>query len=131
MGAQRFWDAEHTYRLAKDQEAVITVLKPDPKAEHPRKSLLRFRWTLYRNHRLIVLVRYDGFPTQYVLERGYRRDAIRIYLRDDYLRGDKRSYLLIRFDAFDPKRYVATLSTLLWDPRKRVEVRFQKRKGSR
>ncbi len=127
-GADLFWDQVHTYRLKKDQTAKITVIKPDLKGEREKRSDLTFRWTLYRNGRLVLLMRYGGFPTQHILEAGYKRDAARLYLRDDYSREDLRSYLLIRFQKFDPKRRIATLDVMVKDPQKRVRMIFENEK---
>ena len=126
--ADSFWDYQYTYRLKKDQAVKMTVLKPDLKGERQKQSELIFRWTLYTDGRLVLLMQYEGFPTQHILERGYKRDAARLYLRDDYNREDLRSYLLIRFVEFDPKRRMATLDLKVKDPQKRVHIIFGEHK---
>ncbi len=114
------WDYQHEFLLGKDEFATVEVIK----REDQSKRVLQFRWTLYQNDRLVVLVNYDGFPTQYVLQKKYKRNSIKIPLRDDYLIGSHRSYMILNFSAFNDAKKSALLKTFIVDPKKRIEIKF-------
>ncbi len=115
------FDDTKSYSLKKDQVAKISVTK---RSNRDRQQLL-FRWTLYSDKRLVLLVKYDNFPTQYLLQRDYKRNSIRIYLRDDYQHSYKRAYLVLRFADFDEKKEEAKIEAFVYDPDKVLEVKFE------
>ena len=114
------WDYSHDFFLKKDEVGVIEVTK----REDQSKRLLHLRWTLFENKRLVVLVKYDDFPTQYVLQKEYKRNSIKITLRDDYSDSFKRTFLIIKFDDFATKKKTAHLKVSIADPKKIVEIKF-------
>ncbi len=114
------WDYMHSFTLKKDKIAYIKVLKRDDSSER----LLQFRWTLYQNKRLVLLVKYDDFPSQYILQKEYKRNSIKIALRDDYHDGFKRAYLVLTFAKFDDAKREAVIDAFVADPKKRVEIEF-------
>ena len=118
---------EYTFHLKKDQigEAVI---KKDYPVTFPKEGVLRFRWTLYQNERLVVLVDYEGFKTQYVLEPRYGLDTIKLYLTGDYARMDKRAFVYLSFKAFDAKKRIATILAQFADPENRLNIKITKPK---
>jgi hypothetical protein len=121
------WDYQHNFQLKKDQVAHIEVIK---RVDESKRDLT-LRWTLYQNERLVLLVKYDGFPTQYILQKEYKRNSIRIALRDDYSEESQRCFLLLRFKSFDEGKKIALLEASIMDVKKRVEIRFIDPKNSK
>jgi len=114
------WDYTHDFVLKKDEVATIEVLK----REDSSKRILTLRWTLYQNKRLVTLISYDGFPTQHILQKEYKRNSIKIALRDDYYDVSKRCYLIVKFYDFDESNKTATMKVSIRDPKKRIEIKF-------
>lgn len=118
------FDYTHTFSLKKDEVAKISVIKKDYKTSPRKESEVSFRWTLFHNHLLILLVSYEGFTTQYVLEKRYKRDSVSIWLMGDYERVGERVFLALKFSDFKADKKIATLDAMILDRKKRVEVRF-------
>ena len=114
------WDYTHDFILKKDEVSEIKVLKRGDTTER----ILLLRWTLYTNGRLVLLAKYDGFPRQYILQKEYKRNSIKINLRDDYIEGSKRCYLILTFNSFDDTKKSALLKASILDPQKRIEIEF-------
>lgn len=114
------WEYTHDFVLKKDEVGMIEVIK----REDSTKRVLHVRWTLHQNERLVVLVKYDGFPTQYILQKEYKRNSIRITLRDDYSEGSKRCFLILKFDDFNEDKKTALIQAFVTDPKKRIEIQF-------
>ncbi len=114
------WDYAHDFVLKKDEVGVVEVTKREDRT----KRLLELRWTLFTNERLVLLVKYDGFPTQYILQKEYKRNSIKITLRDDYHDAFNRAFLVLKFDDFDEAKKRADLKLFITDAKKRVEIKF-------
>jgi len=114
------WDYSHDFILKKDKVAVVEVVKREDRS----KRVLTMRWTLFQNERLVLLINYDGFPTQYIIQKKYKRNSIKIALRDDYYEGSKRAIMIVTFKEFDEAKKTAHLKASISDPKKRVEIRF-------
>ncbi len=117
------WDYSHSFKLKKDEIATISVIKKDYKTRSKLDGEVAFRWTLYHNDLLVLLVSYEGFKTQHILKKEYKRDSVAINLMGDYVRVDQRVFLVIKFSGFDNN--IATLDANIRDPKKRVEVIFK------
>ena len=61
-----FWNYSYSYTLKKDQVARI-VIKKDYLPTIEKEGILEFRWTLYKADKLVLLVNYEGFPTQHLI----------------------------------------------------------------
>ena len=114
------WGYTHDFILKKDQLGQIKVIKRVDSSVR----ILALRWTLYQNGRLVVLANYDGFPSQYIIQKEYKRNSIKITLRDDYAEGSKRSYLILTFKDFNDKNRTALIKAFVTDPQKRLEIEF-------
>ena len=114
------WDYSHDFVVKKDEVAVVSVIKREDRS----KRLLTLRWTLFQNERLVLLVKYDGFPTQYILQKKYKRNSIKIGLRDDYHDGFKRAIMIVTFKDFNSDKKMAVLQASIYDPQKRFEFEF-------
>jgi hypothetical protein len=123
------FDYTHTFSLKKDEVAKISVIKKDYKTSPRKESEVSFRWTLFHNHLLVLLVSYEGFTTQYVLEKRYKRDSVSIWLMGDYERVGERVFLALKFSDFKDDKKIAILDVMIYNPKKRVEVRFINPKG--
>jgi hypothetical protein len=121
------WDYQHSFQLKKDEVAHIEVIR---RVDDSKRDLT-LRWTLYQNERLVLLVKYDTFPTQYILQKEYKRNSIRIALRDDYSEASQRCFLILSFKSFDEGKKVALLEASIMDVKKRIEIRFVDPKKSK
>jgi len=117
-----FFDYTYSYVLQKDQVAKIDI-KKDYLPTKKQDGKLEFRWTLYKAGKLVLLVNYEGHPTQYLLEKRYKRNSVKISLVGDYPTVSKEAFAIIRFDSFKNKK--ANLYVMIRDPQKRMEVRFK------
>jgi len=112
------WDSKHECTLSKDQLEKIEITNLEDKT----KSILNFRWTLYKNKRLVVLLKKDNFPNQYILEQSYKANSIKINLSDDYTDEYNRAYIRISFRDF--KEHKAKFKIFLRDPKRRFSVKY-------
>ena len=126
-GAGGETDFSHRFKLKKDQLAEV-VIKKDYAATYAKEGIVTFRWTLWHNKRLVVLLDYEGFKHQYILEPRYGRNTIEIFLTGDYKRIDRRPYMLLTFEHFDKKERRADLMAQFHDPAKRLEIKIVKPK---
>jgi len=115
---------EKIFKLNKDDIATISVIKKDYKTQSELDGKLKFRWTLYKNDLLVLLVNYEGFATQHVLQRIYKRDTLSVSLMSDYERTQDRVFLVLKFSDYDEKKKIAMIEAKIRDPRSRVEVSF-------
>jgi len=118
-----FWSYNHSYSLKKDK-LVRVEIKKDYLPTKKSDGILEFRWTLYKAKKLVLLVSYEGFKTQYLLEKKHKRDVVSINLIGDYKSVGSRSFAIIKFSDFDDKKKVANLEVMIRDENKRMEVRF-------
>jgi len=117
-----YWDYEHSYTLQKDQVARISIKKDYPPTKKD-EGILKFRWTLFKADKLVLLTNYEGFPVQHLLEKRYRRDTIKVVLLGDNPTISKEAFAIIKFKDF--KNNKASFDVMIRDPQKRLEVRFR------
>ncbi len=120
----------HRFALQKDQIAEVIIKKDYPKT-YAKEGVLQFRWTLFQNRRLVLLVDYEGFKSQYILEPKFGRRSIRIYLTGDYKRIDHRPFVLLTFERFDRSKKRAHMLAEFSDPAKRLEIKITQPKKQR
>ncbi|STQ86563.1 hypothetical protein LS73_003650 [Helicobacter muridarum] len=90
--------------LKKDQilKASISASKnSNGDVSNPKQFTLR--WTLYRNEGLVVLVRYDNYPYQFILYKQYMTNVWKLNLLDTQgaYREISQPYLSIKFVGID------------------------------
>ncbi len=107
------WQHSHEFVLKKDEFAKVVFKKHEEEKTYDKEGELFFRWTLYHNELLTLLVNYEGFPKQYILKKEYKRDALRVYLNDDYTKEFDRAYAVLRFREFENEN--ATLQVQVHD----------------
>jgi hypothetical protein len=112
------WDYTHEFSLKKDEVGVVRVTN---RYDESVRDIL-IHWTLYVDKRLVLLIKYDSFPTQYIIKKEYKRNSIKIDLRDDYKNPFTRSYLLLTFKDFRDEK--AILNVNVSDPKKRVRIDY-------
>jgi len=117
-----FWNYTYTYTIKKD-EVVNIEIKKDYLPTKKSDGKLNLRWTLYSGEKLVLLVDYEGFKNQYLLEKRYKRDAIKINLIGDFRGIKNQAFALVVFRDFKNKK--ATLDVKIRDPKHRLEVRFK------
>ena len=116
------WDYTHEFSLKKDDVAKVEIVKKEYEHQSDKDGKLSFRWTLHQNKLLVLLVNYEGHPTQHVLEKLYKRDSVSLNLMGDYAQFAQKVILKLKFSDFTKNR--ATIEALVYDPKKRVEVEF-------
>lgn len=96
------WNTSQNIVLKKD-ELYLGVIY-----EHHLEKPLFFRWTLYKNHGLVVYLNYDKFPYQFILYKDYQRETFKLPLfGNDAV--NNISYLYLSFRDFDEKKNTASL----------------------
>lgn len=120
----RAFDYSDEFTLKKDQIAKVLIIKKEYKKRSEKSGELIFRWTLYKNDSLVLLVSYEGFPTQHILKKLHQRDSIRVDLIGDYVRFDQKVYLILKFSDFQKDKKTANFTVMISDAKKRVEVEF-------
>ena len=116
-------DFAYSFFLKKDQVAEVAVIKDTPKS-FEKEGELKFRWTLYQNERLVLLVDYEGFKRQHILQKRYGLNSIKIYLGSDYKKRAIRDFLVLRFILYDKKVSKVKLDMEYVDLSKRFEVKI-------
>ncbi len=110
-GAKPMWDFEEVLSLEKDE-----VYKTSFSVAGIPKDLMLY-WTLYKNYGLVVHLKYDKFPYQFVLYTDYKRKSFKIPISqgNDI---DKNAYILLSFRDFDEKNKRANLALFMMLPKK-------------
>jgi hypothetical protein len=114
---------EYSYRLKKDELAYVKIYKEYPSTKK-KEGVLEFRWSLFSANKLILLVDYEGFKTQYLLEKKHKRDSIRLDLVSDYYGVQNRAFATIKLSSFDEKKKLASMRVRVVDPKNRLKVEF-------
>ncbi len=117
------WEYTHSFTLKKDQIVEMKIVK-DYKKTFQYQGVLKFRWTLFHNDRLVLLLNYEGFKKQYILETRHKLNTIKLNLTDDYKRIDKRPFAIMKFISFDSGKQKVKMDFLVSDPSKRLEVKL-------
>lgn len=73
--------------LKKDQELVLHLRLNSPNKLNSNKSEnihkpLKLRWTLYKNEGVVMHLKYDHFPHQFILYKEYGLDQYTLNLSD-------------------------------------------------
>ncbi len=117
-----YFDYSHLFNLNKDEVAKISVIKKDYKTNHQLDGELKFRWTLFHNDLLILLVNYEGFSFEHVLKKEPKRDSVDIELLSDYQRFEDRVFLVLKFIRY--RDGTADIEAHIRDPKNKIEVEF-------
>lgn len=101
--------------LKKDEVVRATINASKDSQSTSASKHFTLRWTLYRNEGLVVLVRYDKYPYQFVLYKDYRLNSWTLNLLDPQgiNRDPNQPRLRITFigidDPFNDEKTVAHL----------------------
>lgn len=111
QAAKPVWDIEEELSLKKDELYTQSFSLAGVEKE------LSLYWTLYKNYGLVVHLRYDRFPYQFVLYTDYKRKSFTLPLSqgNDI---DKNAYLLLSFKDFDEREKVARLGLFVMLPKR-------------
>lgn len=96
--ANPLWTWEREIELEKEQ-----IYQADIAVGDVRKKL-EFRWTLYKNHGLVMHIRYDEFNHQEVLYTDHQRNAYKIALGRGKSRDRYTPYFVLYFKDFKDKK---------------------------
>jgi hypothetical protein len=97
----RYWDYEYEITLEKDEVAEYLI------TDRVREKTFTFRWTLYINNGLILVVNLDGYPYQKILYKDYNRNSFQMKLHG------KRALLMVEFSEFDVENKKASFLVLV------------------
>lgn len=101
--------------LKKDEVVRATINASKDSQSMSATKHFTLRWTLYRNEGLVVLVRYDKYPYQFILYKDYRLNSWTLNLLDPQgiNRDPNQPKLLITFigidDPFNDEKTIAHL----------------------
>lgn len=68
--------------LKKDEVVYASIYATKDSQSSGQEKDFSLRWTLYRNEGLVVLVRYDKYPYQFILYKDYRLNSWNLNLLD-------------------------------------------------
>ena len=108
-----YWASQDSATLEKDEVVAFEV----------DGRLYTFRWTLYINDGLVVLVKYDNFPYQTVLYRDYRLSGFRVDLKTPNRADVPPPYMMVDFQSIDANATRARFGFYLYDPSGRVVMK--------
>jgi hypothetical protein len=89
-------------------------------------KLLKFRWTLYHNKRLVLFRSYDEEIAQTILAGNPNQDAVRIVLMNSAVGYDRLPYIILHFDKFVYPQRQAVFTLYLFDKYNMVALKFLK-----
>ncbi|RDU71662.1 hypothetical protein CQA66_06085 [Helicobacter aurati] len=90
--------------LKKDEVIRANIIaRKDSQDDGNEAKQFTLRWTLYRNEGLVLLVRYDNYPYQFILYKQYMLNAWRLNLLDTQgvYNTINQPYLTIYFVGID------------------------------
>ncbi len=119
------WDFQYSFNLKKDKIATVFINRNKKNKEGKSLYVLKFRWTLYANKNLILLLNYMGYPHQYVLKKTDLMQSVRIKLLADGNDYNGRIYAVIVFSDFDKRKNRAILDVYIKDETKKIRVDFK------
>jgi len=123
---QKLWDYQYTFNLKKDKIATVIINNNPKNTKGKSKYILYFRWTLYANKNLILLVNYMNYPHQFVLQKERLHDRVQIKLLGNGGDYNARAYALIVFSDYN--KNIATINVFIKDRKKRMIVNFKEPK---
>jgi len=128
---EELFQYQHQFILKKDEIGSIFINRKEVRKKATKDNpnneyLLRFRWTLFANNSLIVLLNYRGHPKQYVLEKKSPLESIIIPLLPD---GEdvinSQVYAKIVFSDFNQSNKEAVFDIFIKDIGERILVEFK------
>lgn len=90
-------------------------------------KLFTFRWTLYKNHGLVIHRSYDRVVGQNVLYLNYTNQSIHLDLTPRGADFYNVPYLLIKFKKFDFKKHEAIFEFYLSDEKGQIHLQYLKK----
>ena len=119
FGAQAgYWQSGGEIKLKKDQPFRISLL-----LNNEQKDIV-FHWTLYKNKGLVTVLKYDGFPYQFVLYTDYQRESFKLKLLRASARHEESPFMLLTFKEFDRRTKEATLEFKFRSPSEKLDVTY-------
>lgn len=85
------WNFDRDFSLKKDE-----IISAKVATSGGNKDFM-MRWTLFKKDGVVVLVKYDDFPYQFILYPDYQRNRFNLRLEA----GNEESRLMIVFHGFD------------------------------
>lgn len=112
---------KHKIELKKNQTGGVIVKYAN------FTHLLKLRWTLYKGHRLVLLMTYRNNTNQYLLkDNNYNQDSVRFYLTNVAIGYNVAPYIILQFKKFDYTAHKAVLLLYMFDKTDMVRLKFLK-----
>lgn len=116
-----YWKSQYIVELKKDEILRIVFIPKKGK-----KQELTYRWTLYKDGGLVVILRYDGFVKQFVLYSDYQVDSFKQPLYPEN-KVHERPFLLLKFLGFDRQKDVAKLQNFVFEAGMKMEIIYSQK----
>lgn len=123
---KQIWEYQHQFLLKKDQIAQIHIDSITLANKQKNSSfLLKFRWVLFENKYLTLLLRYKGYPHQYLFKSVKPMNGVKIDLLNTSNKLEDRVYALINIANFDEQKQLARIDVYIRDDKKKIRAKFQ------
>lgn len=135
LNAAPAYEYNHRFALKKDELGFVFINRKEvtkkATVENPNNDyLLKFRWTLFANDQLFLLVNYRGHPYQFIMKKTYPLESVTVpLLPDGENKMDSRVLARIFFNDFDQSNREAILDIFIEDNQERIQVEFKPKKN--
>ncbi len=117
----QMYKLKYKFELKKNQTQEIVVKYAS------FKHLLRFRWTLFKGHRIVLFVTYRKNSNQYLLrDDDYNQNSIKLDLRSVAVGYNVLPYIILQFKKFNEMTHKAIFFFYLFDKTDMVRLKFVK-----
>jgi hypothetical protein len=89
------WSFKKELSLHKDQFYVVYITRDNV------RKLFYFRWTLNKNHGVVIHLSYDRFRHQFLMYKEHFKDIYKLELFPRDMREYMPPYLLLKYDGFN------------------------------
>jgi hypothetical protein len=89
------WSFTKEMTLHKDQFYVVYITRDNI------RKLFYFRWTLNKNHGVVVHLSYDRFRHQFLMYKDHFKDIYQLELYPKDPREYRPPYLMLKYDGFN------------------------------
>ncbi len=128
------YEYAHQFVLKKDELGMVIINRKEVVKKTTADVIndpyvMRFRWTLFANNQLFLLVNYRGHPYQYILNKSYPLESVSLPLLPEGIDQMNAKVLIkIVFNDFSQSNKEAVLDIFIEDNQERINVEFKPNK---